>query len=122
MGTTERASGRMSTRHTPGPWVATDGHPARTNDGEAVIETTGGALIGVCWVLTGGLCGTNQAKANAALIADAPAMLEALGSAAHMLRECGKQLRQHGAQGHARCADRRADAIDTILARHGVQP
>lgn len=67
----------MSTKHTPGPWqlVGPD------DFGDYIVNTDGdptaiAAIVNGNWLAMGGL--TEQHKANAALIAAAPELLEAL--------------------------------------------
>lgn len=68
----------MDHKHTPGPWTANPKHAARDNDGEIIIEQAGGsAPIATCYSINT-LFNNDQAKANAALIAAAPDLLEAL--------------------------------------------
>lgn len=58
--------------HTPGPWVI--------HDADGIIEATDGTAIAdpACSGLHGKVPTVNEAAANARLIAEAPAMLEAL--------------------------------------------
>jgi hypothetical protein len=68
------------TKHTPGKWLAEDGR-IYAEDGHAIAETTGRVIdkLGCHWVAS------EEAQANARLIASAPELLEALQE----LREWG---------------------------------
>ena len=72
----------MSTpKHTPGPWVVNDNDTGMTDDG-TIINLHGTVIVSSVYGQT-----TEIAAANAALIAAAPAMYEALQEARDYIRQ-----------------------------------
>ena len=86
----------MESKHTPGPWEASPwDDPERTNapylvqrDDRASRYTPGGCAPIICEIVNpDGATDTTEARANAALIAAAPDMYEALASAQKLFDE-----------------------------------
>jgi hypothetical protein len=78
---------RSASRHTPGPWY--------TGHGQIIsLASPHGCTIASCNATSEGI-GDAEAEANAALIAAAPEMLEALRHAADKLHGLGEWLKAH---------------------------
>ena len=93
----------MSTpKHTPGPWVVNDNDTGMTDDG-TIINLHGTVIVSSVYGQT-----TEIAAANAALIAAAPAMYEALQQLVHV-----EQLRKQAVTEN--------DYVDLVLADSKLQ-
>lgn len=77
----------MATKHTPAPWTADDQQ----------IWTTGAVLAMTHWI--SGVIDTDEACANARLIAAAPDLLAAARRALNVLKATGESVRPGNALG-----------------------
>ncbi len=100
----------MTTKHTPGPWIVTEGDNvyAKRNEGPSLPV----ASCAVSRSVT-----TKHRQANARLIAAAPDMLEALPGLIECAEILAAQCRVAGDEAHANMWQARADAGKASLAK-----
>lgn len=106
----------MSTKHSPGPWVASPNDDGRGGDGEWIVcnarrPSERVDQWGVCtiWNQSGGEINGHEDEANAKLIAASPKLAAALVGMLRAYGNCGSPLQQAA-----------ADAADEALRDAGV--
>jgi len=99
-------------KHTKGPWKVVYGE-VYTVDNKPIAD-----MVRDDTAAKAGISPAERDQ-NARLIAAAPELFEAAIGARDMLRECAKQHRQQGDNGHASLADAHADSLEVSISRTG---